>query len=85
NGLVTINGDNYLNSGNWTTTLLRDGKFLLLKGNAEDQGGNTIQVNLFGRQIQSNQDGVVYSITGKIVGSETFKVIYSGKVITAGT
>ena len=85
NGLITINGDNYLNSGNWTTTLLRDGKFLLLKGNAEDQGGNTIQVNLFGRQIQSNQDGVVYSITGKIVGSETFKVIYSGKIITAGT
>ena len=85
NGLVTINGDNYLNSGNWTTTLLRDGKFLLLKGNAEDQGGNTIQVNLFGRQIQSNQDGVVYSVTGKIVGSETFKVIYSAKIITAGT
>jgi plastocyanin len=85
NGLVTINGDNYLNSGNWTTTLLRDGKFLLLKGNAEDQGGNTIQINLFGRQIQSNQDGVVYSITGKIVGSETFRVIYSAKIITAGT
>ncbi|MGI0102017.1 MAG: cupredoxin domain-containing protein [Nitrosotalea sp.] len=85
NGLVTINGDSYLNSGNWTTTLLRDGKFLLLKGNAQDQSGNTIQINLFGRQIQSNQDGVVYSITGQIVGSETFRVIYSAKVITAGT
>jgi plastocyanin len=85
NGLVTINGDNYLNSGNWTTTLLRDGKFLLLKGNAQDQSGNTIQINLFGRQIQSNQDGVVYSITGKIISSETFRVIYSAKIITAGT
>ncbi len=84
NGVVTINGDNYLNSGNWTTTLLRDGKFLLLQGNAQDQNGNTIQVNLFGRQIQSNQDGVVYSITGKIIGSETFKVIYSAKIIAAG-
>ncbi|MGI0086993.1 MAG: cupredoxin domain-containing protein [Nitrosotalea sp.] len=85
NGLVTINGDSYLNSGNWTTTLLRDGNFLLLKGNAQDQSGNTIQINLFGRQIQSNQNGVVYSITGQIVGSETFRVIYSAKVITAGT
>lgn len=85
NGLVTINGDSYLDSGNWTTTLLRDGKFLLLKGNAQDQSGNTIQVNLFGRQIQSNQNGVVYSITGQIVGTETFRVIYSAKVITAGT
>ena len=85
NGIVTINGDNYLNSGNWTTTLLRDGKFLLLKGNAQDQNGNTIQINLFGRQIQSNQNGVVYSITGKIIGSETFRVIYSAKIIAAGT
>jgi len=85
NGVVTINGDNYLNSGNWTTTLLRDGKFLLLKGNAQDQNGNTIQINLFGRQIQSNQNGVVYSITGKIIGSETFRVIYSAKIISTGT
>jgi plastocyanin len=85
NSLVTINGDNYLNSGNWTTTLLRDGKFLLLQGNAQDQSGNTIKINLFGRQIQSNQDGVVYSITGKIIGSETFRVIYSAKIIAAGT
>ncbi len=85
NGLVTINDDNYLNSGNWTTTLLRDGKFLLLKGNAQDQNGNTIQINLFGRQIQSNQNGVVYSITGKITGSETFHVIYSAKITITGT
>jgi plastocyanin len=85
NGLVTINGDNYLNSGNWTTILLRDGKFLLLQGSAQDTSGNTIQINLFGRQIQSNQDGVVYSITGKIIGSETYRVIYSAKVIPAGT
>jgi plastocyanin len=85
NGLVTINGDNYLNSGNWTTTLLRDGKFLLLQGSAQDQSGNTIKINLFGRQIQSNPEGVVYSISGKIMGSETFRVIYSAKIISAGT
>ncbi|MDE1866171.1 MAG: hypothetical protein KGI08_00470 [Thaumarchaeota archaeon] len=79
NGLVTINGDSYLNTGNWTTTLLRDGKFLLLQGNAQDQHGNVVQLNLFGRQIDSSQNGVVYSITGKITSSETMRVIYSAK------
>src|SRR5574337_769613 len=84
NGLVTINGDNYLNTGGWTTTLLRDGKYLLLQGNAQDQHGNTIQLNLFGRQIDSTQNGLVYSITGKITSSETLRVIYSAKIIIAG-
>lgn len=86
NSLVTINGDNYLNTGNWTATLLRDGKFLLLQGNAQDQHGNTIQINLFGRQIVSNQNGFVYSVTGKITNSsETFRVIYSAKATVVGT
>ena len=85
NGLVTINGDSYLNTGGWTTTLLRDGKYLLLQGNARDQQGNNLQVNLFGRQIDSTQNGIVYSITGKITGSETFRVIYSAKATVASS
>lgn len=84
-GLVTINGVNYLNTGGWTTTLLRDGKYLLLQGNAQDAQGNTIQLNLFGRQISSTPNGLVYSVGGKITGQETYRVIYSAKVITAGT
>ncbi|HJT09296.1 MAG TPA: hypothetical protein VJ771_00765 [Candidatus Nitrosotalea sp.] len=79
NSLVTINGDSYLNTGSWTTTLLRGGQYLLLQGNAQDQQGNAIQLNLFGRQIDSTQNGIVYSITGKVIGSETFRVIYSAK------
>jgi plastocyanin len=79
NSLITISGDSYLNTGNWTTTLLRDGKYLLIQGNAIDQRGNPIQVNFFGRQIDSSQNGIVYSITGKVTSSETFRVIYSAK------
>ncbi|MDE1816042.1 MAG: hypothetical protein KGI11_05745 [Thaumarchaeota archaeon] len=85
NSLVTISGDSYLNTGNWTVTLLRDGKYLLLQGNAVDQRGNTLQLNLFGRQIDSTQNGIVYSITGKITGSETFRVIYSAKATISGS
>jgi plastocyanin len=85
NGLVTIAGTNFLNSGVWQTTILRNGNFLLLQGDAEDQNGNTIHLNLFGRLVTSNQDGLLYTITGKITGAATFKVIYSAKVTVAGT
>lgn len=83
-GIVSISGVNYINTGGWTTTLLRDGKYLLLQGNAQDSQGNTIQLNLFGRQIDSTPNGFVYSIGGKITGAETYKVIYSAKVVAAG-
>jgi len=85
NGLVTIAGANYLNTGAWQTTILRNDNFLLLQGDVQDQNGNTIHLNLFGRIASSNQDGILYSITGKITGAETFKVIYSAKVTAVGT
>ena len=83
NGLVTIVGTHYLNSGTWQTSILRDGKYFIIQGDAQDQNGNVVHLNLFGRIINSNQDGSVYSVTGKITGSETMKVSYSAKIISA--
>lgn len=85
NGLVQISNSPYLNSGIWQTSILRDGKYFVIKGDAEDQNGNTIHLNLFGRIIDSNQDGSVYVVTGKIVGYETMKVSYSAKIISVNT
>jgi plastocyanin len=85
NGLVTIAGANYLNSGLWQTSILRDGKYFVIQGDAQDQSGSKIHLNLFGRIVDSNQDGSVFSISGKITGSETLKVSYSAKVISANT
>jgi len=84
NGIVTITGTDYLNSGTWQTTILRYGKYLVIKGDAQDLNGNTVSADLFGRIIDSNQDGSVYSITGKITGAETLKVIFSAKVTEIG-
>ncbi len=81
NGLITIADAHYLNSGIWQTSILRDGKYFVIQGDAQDQNGNVIHLNLFGRIIDSNQNGYVYSITGKIIGSETMKVSYSAKII----
>jgi len=80
NALVTIGDNNYLNTGVWQASFLRDGKYFVLQGDAQNQNGDVIHVNIFGRIIDSNQDGSLFSITGKITGTETLKVIYSAKV-----
>jgi plastocyanin len=85
NGLITIADAHYLNSGIWQTSILRDGKYLVIQGDAQDQNGNVIHLNLFGRIIDNNPDGYVYSITGKIIGSETMKVSYSAKIKPVST
>ncbi|HEV2192839.1 MAG TPA: plastocyanin/azurin family copper-binding protein [Nitrosopumilaceae archaeon] len=81
NGLVSISGNNYLNSGTWTSTLLRNGQFIVVTGDAQNSIGNTIHVNIFGRLVQTSQEGSVYHFTGKITGTtEPFQVAYSAKI-----
>jgi len=81
NALISISGNNYLNSGIWTSTLLRDGMFLVVAGDAQNSNGDTIHLNLFGRLVGNNQDGSVYYFTGKITSTtESLKVIYGAKI-----
>ncbi|HWY36659.1 MAG TPA: plastocyanin/azurin family copper-binding protein [Nitrosopumilaceae archaeon] len=81
NGLVSISGNNYLNSGTWTTTLLRNGQFIVVTGDAQNSIGDIIHVNIFGRLVQTSQEGSVYYFTGKITGTtEPFQVAFSAKI-----
>ena len=81
NGLISISGNGYLNSGLWDASILRDGRFLVITGDAQDSNGDVIHLNLFGRLVGDSQDGSVYYFTGKITDStETLKVIYSAKI-----
>jgi len=84
NGVVTIADGNYLNSGTWQSTILRYGKYFVITGDSQDLSGNTIHLNLFGRITDSNEEGSVYSISGKITGAEALKVAYSAKITTIG-
>ncbi|HYL66367.1 MAG TPA: plastocyanin/azurin family copper-binding protein [Nitrosopumilaceae archaeon] len=80
-GLVSISGNNYLNSGTWATTLLRNGQFIVVTGDAQNSNGDTIHVNIFGRLVQTSQEGSVYYFTGKITGTtEPFQVAFSAKI-----
>ncbi|WP_218583579.1 hypothetical protein, partial [Candidatus Nitrosotalea sp. FS] len=64
---------------------MRDSKYFVIQGDAQDQNGNIIHLNLFGRIVDSNQEGSVFSISGKITGAETLKVSCSAKVLSANT
>jgi plastocyanin len=81
NGIVSISGNSYLNSGIWTSTLLRNGQFIVITGDAQNSNSDTIHVNIFGRLVQTSQEGSVYYFTGKITGTaEPFQVAYSAKI-----
>jgi plastocyanin len=81
NGLITLSGNSYLNSGIWSSTLLRDGKFLAILGDAQNSNGETIHLSLFGRLVENSQSGSVYYLTGKITGTtESLQVAYSAKI-----
>ena len=81
NGLVSILGNNYLNSGPWTSTLLRNGQYIVITGDAQNLNSDIIHVNIFGRLVQTSQEGSVYYFTGKITGTaEPFQVAYSAKI-----
>jgi plastocyanin len=81
-GVASISNDDYITSNGWTGTALRDGRFLLLSGNAENANGDKISMNLLGRLVDDSKDGSVYSFTGKITkNDETMKIVYTGKII----
>lgn len=81
-GVASISNDDYITSNGWTGTALRDGRFLLLSGNAENTNGDKISMNLLGRLVDDSKDGSVYSFTGKITkNDETMKIVYTGKII----
>jgi len=81
-GVASISNDDYITSNGWTGTALRDGRFLLLSGNAENANGDKISMNILGRLVDDSKDGSVYSFTGKITkNDETMKIVYTGKII----
>lgn len=79
-GFVTLDDTPYSLSKS-TGSMLRDGKYFRVNGilsNSEKEIGT---LNLFGKQIHESKDGLVYSITGKIVLDNTsYKIVYTSKI-----
>ena len=81
-GIVSISEDDYITSSGWTGTTLSDGRFVRLSGSIESSNGIKIPVTLFGRLVDDNSDGIVYSFTGRLkVQDDSLKLVYIVKII----
>jgi len=79
-GFVTLDDDDFI-AENILGTILRDGRFLRISGNAEDSSGNEVTLRLFGRLIEDSNNGSIYSFTGKLIqGNTEYKIIYTSKL-----
>lgn len=80
-GSVSLSNINYLASDNWSGTIIRDGKFFTLTGNAKSSEGDKISLKLFGRLVAQSKESSAYSISGRIEkNGELFKIASGVKI-----
>ncbi|HSD04629.1 MAG TPA: hypothetical protein VLB45_02630 [Nitrosopumilaceae archaeon] len=81
-GVTSISNDEYLLSDGWTGTILREGRFLTLAGNAENLDGDEISLRLTGRLVENSEEGSIYTLTGRLTkDDEVMKVVYNVKIV----
>jgi len=79
-GFVTLDNTPYSLSKT-TGSLLRDGKYFRVNGILTDFEEEIGTLSLFGKQIHESKDGLVYSITGKIILDKvSYKSVYTSKI-----
>lgn len=85
-GLISFKNDDYVASNSWTGTVLSNGRFISLLGDAENASGDKISLSLLARLVQNSKDASVYTVTGKITkDGESTKLIYNVKVTGSST
>ena len=81
-GVTSISNDDFIFSNKLVGTVLSNGRFLVLSGDAKNSNGDEISTNLFGRFVDESIDGSVYSFTGKVTkNNEVMKVVYIAKIV----
>lgn len=79
-GFVTLDDRDFLPT-ELQATFLREGKYIRISGNIEDDSGDKGSLRLFGRLVEESKSASVYGFTGSITsGGSTFKTIYIAKL-----
>ena len=79
-GFFTLDNSDYT-VGDIDGNILHDGKFLRFSGTSEDSSGKDVEIRAFGRLIEDNPEGSVYSFTGRIIEDNTeYKILYTSKI-----
>ncbi|QUC64597.1 hypothetical protein NsoK4_09280 [Nitrosopumilus sp. K4] len=81
-GFITLDDEDYLPT-ELKSTFLREGKYIRINGNIENESGNEASVRFFGRLVEESTTASVYWFTGRItVGDDSYKIIYATKLST---
>ena len=79
-GFITLNDEEFVIS-ELEGKFLREGRYIRLNGNIEDQSGKDTTISFFGRLVEESKDAAVYGFTGRITTSDdSYKVIYTTKL-----
>jgi len=79
-GFITLDGLDFL-ATELQTTFLRDGKYVRINGNVENESGGEASIRFFGKLIEESKSASVYGFTGRITDNEnSYKIIYTAKL-----
>jgi len=84
-GFITLDDQDFL-ATELQATFLREGKYIRINGNIEDESGIKASLGLFGRLVEESKSASVYGFTGRITnGDDSYKVIYTTKLSNLST
>ncbi len=84
-GFITLDDQDFL-ATELQATFLREGKYIRINGNIEDESGIKASLGLFGRLVEESKSASVYGFTGRIAnGDDSYKVIYTTKLSNLST
>lgn len=84
-GFITLDDQDFL-ATELQATFLREGKYIRINGNIEDESGIKASLGLFGRLVEESKSASVYGFTGRVTnGDDSYKVIYTTKLSNLST
>lgn len=79
-GFITLNDQDFL-ATELQATILREGKYIRINGNAENEFGEEVSIRFFGRLIEESKMASIYGFTGRVTNEEnSYKIIYTTKL-----
>ena len=79
-GFITLNDQDFL-ATKLQATILREGKYIRINGNAENEFGEEVSIRFFGRLIEESKMASIYGFTGRVTNEEnSYKIIYTTKL-----
>ena len=84
-GFITLDDNDFLATG-LQATFLREGKYVRISGDVENELGDEASIRFFGRLIEESKSAAIYGFTGRIItADDSYKILYTTKLSNLST